>query len=358
MPISISKTTVEKILKAFKINSKTVKIYSQEKGYRNTVIPVELQSGEKLAVIIFKQEPEILDRIKRSNAVTLFLAENGWPVRRPLTNNNEQSILKLSLKDQSCYCCVYNYLPGSTINWESYTQKHIKLLGQVLGYLHQDLENFESQEGFFENQEVLMLEDILSEMSIYFSKKTTLKALTAKLKLNPNKEALKYFKQLLKNLKKIEPQQALHMDFVRSNLLFKTKKIDQINNLRFAFDPAKQKKSRTLTISGILDFEKTAQGPKIVDLSRSLAFLLVDCKYKTEKQVRKYFLYSGYQKRGKQNIEHRELINPLVKFFLFYDFYKFLKHNPYEFLEQNEHFVRTRDYLVDQRMLELIETEL
>lgn len=362
MPINLSSKTVNKILGTFDINAKISKVYPQEKGYRSTILPLKLKSGKKLALVFFKQEPHILDRIRRSNQVMQHLADLNWPVRVPISNQKNQTILKSSVNGRSRYCCLYNYLPGSTISWESYTQKHIKLLGQVLGYLHHDLSNFTQNDYFFENQEILNLENLLLKMSKYFVDENVIKALNSKLKLNPNKNTFKYFRQTLRQLKKIDQQQVLHMDFVRSNILFKQQKIfkqrrtNHQKNSKLAFDPAGKNQSPILTISGVLDFEKTAQGPKIADLSRTLAFLLIDCKYKTEKQVRKYFLYSGYQKRGQQQIKHPQLINPLVNFFLFYDFYKFLKHNPYDNLSQNEHFIRTKKYLIRRKFL--VQTDL
>lgn len=114
------------------------------------------------------------------------------------------------------------------------------------------------------------------------------------------------------------------MDFVRGNILFED-----------------------TDISGILDFEKTASGHTIVDIARTLAFLLVDCKYKPYDKVDKYFLYSGYQKRGRsKDIGNDDDRNQFVEMFLFYDLYKFLLHNPYESLRLNEHHVRTKDILV------------
>jgi aminoglycoside phosphotransferase (APT) family kinase protein len=121
------------------------------------------------------------------------------------------------------------------------------------------------------------------------------------------------------------------MDFVRGNILFS------------GFE-----------ITGILDFEKTALGHPIMDMARTLAFLLVDCKYKTEEKVNKYFVQSGYTKRG----ANKETINDddrglLVEMFLLYDLYKFLRHNPYESLYENEHYIRTKDILVKYGVISL-----
>jgi Ser/Thr protein kinase RdoA (MazF antagonist) len=346
MAISISQNAIHSILKAYNITDKIVNVCPAQTGYRNTIFPLKLAANKKLALVVFKQEPKIIKRIRCSNDITQFLSKRGWPVRVTLTNQNDQSILKVSKNNKSRYVCVYNYLPGHTINWEGYTKKHIKLLGQVLGFLHQDLASFDKTANIFQQKEVLILKDLLLEMNTYFNNKFVQQALKTKLKLNPNKTAWPYFKTLLTKLADIKNQQWLHLDFVRSNLLFQTLSKQQIADPRFAFDADQTDKNQILTISGVLDFEKAAFGPKVIDLARTLAFLLVDCKYKTSTQVRKYFLHSGYEKRGKNKIVYPELLDPLTSFFLFYDFYKFLLHNPYESLEGNEHYVRTKQYLL------------
>jgi len=128
-------------------------------------------------------------------------------------------------------------------------------------------------------------------------------------------------------------RQALHMDFVRGNILFEDTQI-----------------------SGIIDFEKAAVGSPLFDIARTLAFLLVDCKYKPEDKIRKYFLRSGYLKRGKTvltnyTIDGKSALDELINFFLMHDFYKFLRHNPYEALEQNEHYIRTKALLLKRRLI-------
>jgi len=73
----------------------------------------------------------------------------------------------------------------------------------------------------------------------------------------------------------------------------------------------------------------------------------VDCKHKPYIKTYKYFLYSGYQKRGQvKNIGNDNDRNSFIDMFLFYDLYKFLLHNPYESLLQNEHYIRTKDLLI------------
>jgi len=127
------------------------------------------------------------------------------------------------------------------------------------------------------------------------------------------------YERLLSGCCRLPDTQQLHMDFVRGNILFEDERI-----------------------TGILDFEKTAVGHPLFDVARTLAFLLVDCKYKTEDEIYRYFLQSGYHKRGAAKLDYYPgLLERLVEFFLLHDFYKFLRHNPYESLNDNEHFVRT-----------------
>ena len=55
---------------------------------------------------------------------------------------------------------------------------------------------------------------------------------------------------------------------------------------------------------------------------------------------------------GRLDISARRLLEPLLDAFLLYDFYKFLRHNPYESLSANEHFTRTRDLLLARRIID------
>ncbi len=115
-----------------------------------------------------------------------------------------------------------------------------------------------------------------------------------------------------------------------------------------------------VTVTGILDFEKTAYGHPLFDIARSLAFLLIDCKYKDAAKIRKYFLQSGYAKRGQTtlpliNLHTRDtsvsLLEQLIDLFLLHDFYKFLLHNPYESLARNEHYQRTEQLLLERGLI-------
>lgn len=298
------------------------RVFDYQKGYRNEIWPVLASDGRMLNVTFYKREIGIADRIRRADAVSEYLSVQGVPTRKRVDNR----ILTLKSGAETTNICIYNYLPGDTIPWEAYTMSHIKLLGMMMSNIHSFLSEMPANTIFSVYDEYSL---IIERMKIYFSKSAIQNVIKQKLGLRIDIKCLDKYTQLLQILKIRSGQQALHMDFVRGNILFE-------NN----------------EISGILDFEKTAHGHTVVDIARTLAFLLVDCKYKTTDKVQKYFLYSGYQKRGRnKDIGDDTIREQLVEMFLFYDLYKFLLHNPYESLHLNEHYIRTRDILVKRGVI-------
>jgi hypothetical protein len=309
------------------------------KGYRNESNPLVTVGGQIVNIIIYKFEPAIVQTIRNANRTGDFLAQRGYPARRTL----DPRIIKLQSGAWHKYAALYNYLPGQTIAWEAYTMQHIKLLGGMLGNMHLDLRNLP-----IDNYPEVADQYIkhLKIMRSYISDKGVSLALKRKLGLRFNKKDLDQAVRLLKACRRLKNQQVLHLDFVRSNILFSTSSPND--------------SADDLIISGLLDFEKTAYGHSLFDIARSLAFLLVDCKYKTEPQVRKYFLYSGYQKRGNNQLpkvrikdtnQSLDLLERLIDIFLLYDLYKFLRHNPYQSLLENEHFLRTRDLMLSRKII-------
>lgn len=319
-------SVIERILNAYDLSFHA--IYPVQKGYRNSSYGVELADGQIVNLILYKSEPNILPRIKRTHAVSHFLAAEHLPVRHPTAHK----IIKLQAAGMVKYGALYNYLPGYTIAWEAYTKNHIKLVGMALGAMHAALQNFEMSENSVADEYTA----IAYRMQKYFTDLPVRQALQRKLGLQLEDEVLSRFLTLLKLMTNLPHHHMLHMDFVRGNILFDVAQPGDVFSIG------------TTAISGILDFEKTGYGHPTFDIARTLAFLLVDCKYKTPEKITKYFLESGYYKRGnKGTIRYsRQLIAALVTLFLTYDFYKFLRHNPYESLEMNEHFLRTRDILV------------
>ena len=185
--------------------------------------------------------------------------------------------------------------------------------------------------------------ELNNRMKRYFAESGVQKALHSKLQVRPTSEIFDTFEEILKVCEKLPNQQPLHMDLVRGNIVF-----DTAGHYTIQDGP--------VAVSGIIDFEKTAFGHPVFDLARTYAFLLVDCKYKTESKIYKYFFVSGYQKRGEQPLpvityKNKDVLYELTNFFLVHDFYKFLRHNPYEYLAQNEHYVRTRDILMARGLL-------
>lgn len=294
-------------LKAYGLDA--VQVLPVQKGYRNEIYPIII-GNRQLQLTFYKSEPGIKERIERADAVSHFVAEKGLPSRR---RANERTLVFTSDK-RTVYAGLYYYLPGQTIAWESYTKRHLKELGKTLSNLHFSLRDFDT------NGQLSVIDEMLElnqRMERYFNDLGVRAAMRKKLTLELDWEFDRTAARFA-TLRELSVNQ-LHMDFVRGNVLF-----------------------NGTEITGILDFEKTAYGPAVFDIARTLAFLLVDCKYKAEREVRKYFLESGYHKRGASRLDYYpNVLEFLVRFFLLHDFYKFLRHNPYESLKDNEHYQRT-----------------
>lgn len=308
------------------------RLLPMQTGYRNKNYPIILENGKIVNIIIFKREENTQLLIRNSNRVANYLAGQGFPAR----NSFDARILQLTNKQPKQYAAIYNYLPGNTIPWEAYTMDHIKSLGKCMSDMHSVLSGLPKNNLYSITH---ICEQQLQSMQKYFNNPGIISALLSKLNIQISPAILRKFEESLSYYDHLPNQQPLHMDFVRSNILFSHNSSD---------------------ISGVLDFEKTAFGSPVFDIARTLAFLLVDCKYKTEDQVMKYFLKSGYIKRGKANHYYYQIktkigkilpLGELVNYFLLYDLYKFLKHNPYETLNTNEHFLRTRDILISRGLL-------
>jgi Ser/Thr protein kinase RdoA (MazF antagonist) len=326
---SVSEVTLRGMLELYGYTGG--ELLTVQKGYRNEALPYKTKDGRVLNLMLYKNDPEIIHRIKNADSVSNFLAARGLPARC----SADDRIIKLQSSSRQKYAALYHYLPGETIPWEAYTRKHLKLLGKTMSDMHAELCMFDAGNLPDVADEYL---EIVERMRRYFAHPGARHALAAKLQLRVPETVFDQFAAVLGACGQLPGRQALHMDFVRSNILF-------------------NKAGEELEISGILDFEKTARGIPHFDVARTLAFLNVDCKYKPADKVRKYFLQSGYQKRGNARLQALriktgagsvDVLERLVDLFLFYDFYKFLRHNPYESLPQNEHFVRTCELCMDR----------
>lgn len=319
-----------------------VQLLAEQKGYRNTSYPANLANGTTVNLIVYKQEADMRERIRRIHIVSDTLAAHNIPAR---TSYNPK-ILQLQTGSTTQYAALYTYLPGHTIPWEAYTKHHIKLVGMAMGRIHAALKDTTLSSPKVVDECAVICE----RMQAYFSTTGVISALNKKLNLQIDPSIFSFYKTLLQATKQLPGQQMLHMDLVRGNILF--------NPVR-SHDPHVFEEGGYI-ITGILDLEKTSYGHPVFDIARTLAFLLVDSKYKTPKKIRKYFLQSGYAKRGggkipritfTRNDRSYEVLDQLTTFFLVYDFYKFLRHNPYESLHENEHFVRTYAMLIDQKVI-------
>ena len=307
--MELNKNLISNILT--QINLKVESILPSSSGYRNTSIPVITDKGT-YNIVIFKREKDNKEGLYRANLVSNYLYSKGFPTRKLVKT------LKSS-ESPSRYICIYNYLEGKTIPWEMYDMNLLKELGRTMSDMH-FLSNDFNQTNILPSIKTESLE-LLKRMQKYFSTPGVIEAMKNKLKLKLEREYLNSLEDKIKNVSETSSG-VLHMDFVRGNILFDSD-----------IKPEK--------IVGIIDWEKVSFGPYVFDIARTLAFLYVDCKYKDDIKVKKYFLTSGYLKRGKNKNVNLNDLDVLVDFYLFYDICKFLLHNPYESLYQNEHFNET-----------------
>jgi len=317
-----------------------------ESGYRSKIHPFLAQDDRRLALIIFKDEPQSLQRIKNANYVSNFLAVNKFPSRRQA----DSRLLVLRSPHHTNYAGLYDYIAGKTIPWEGYTKDHLKLIGKYMSQMHLILAGLPADHVLGDTADEYL--DILQNMKKYFFDPSVSFAITAKLDLKINVHTFDSTEKILLYCRWLKDKQPLHMDFVRSNLLFME---------------AAHPNDLGVELAGVIDFEKTSYGIRLFDIARTLAFLLVDCKYKSEDKIRKYFLFSGYNKRGPLKFEdihlaykrlRLSLLEQLIDLFLFYDLYKFLRHNPYEYLRFNEHYRRTKLLLAERGKLDLLDKRM
>lgn len=335
----MSQAVAQRVLAKYGLQ--VVAIDAPQKGYRNTSYAATLRNGERVNLIVYKCEPGVARRIQRTHDAANFLQKFELPVRYPI----DERIITLQTGNTRRYAALYNYLPGCTIPWEAYTKHHLKLAGEAMSTLHAAWRLMPTQ-AFTVAEEYAF---IVAHMQAYFSDEPVRQALWQKLGLRVRPSVLHRLRAVLEVCQQLPGQQPLHMDFVRGNLLFRRSQ------------PADRFAHGGVSLAGILDFEKTATGHPLFDVARTLAFLLVDCKYKSPDKIRRYFLHSGYNKHGPQPVrglrltkggQHMNVLEELLNLFLLHDFYKFLRHNPYEFLPQNEHFIRTSNMLRARQMIQ------
>lgn len=333
--MKLSDTQLQSALKLY--GHSFARLDFMQSGYRNTSHIIETSSGMICNLLVYKREDNIEDLIRRINSFSDHLHEVGLPVRHPL----DDRILQMKAVNGYRYASLYSFEHGSTIAWEMYTMKHIKLLGMAMGNLHVLARTYDGELPSVSDE----YRRIIGRMDRYFADKQIVQAIQDKLSLALTMSITNLGK-ILDDVNSLAGQQPLHMDLVRGNVLFR--KAEDAD--RFVVDG--------LALSGILDLERAAYGHPLFDLGRTYAFLLVDCN-KTAEKIYKYFIRSGYFKRGGgevrlfSDVSTAEIFDSLVTLFLAYDFYKFLRQNPYESLQDNYHFLRTRDILIERKVVQL-----
>ena len=324
----LSDELLTRILEGYGIPS--FQLRSARSGYRNISHHVSTRVGE-LNVMLLKHESGITARVDHVDA----LAEHVWRAGVPVRTRYDKRIMLLRGRLDR-YVGVYHFLPGETIPWEAYTMKHIKLLGWALAEFHRAAQSYTGELPSVIDE----YRAIVGRMSRYFARHDVQEAFARKCHLVIDREAMSAWSLLVDECGALPYQQALHMDCVRGNILF-----GNSSDSRFRIGD--------IALTGIIDLEKAAYGPVVFDIARTLAFLYAD-SIKPADKVYKYFISSGYIKRGGWHSDSTmmSLLDELVTMMLGYDLYKFLRDNPYQSLVHNHHFRRTRDILIERKVLQ------
>ncbi len=337
-----------------------IKVEEFKQGYMNYTVRIEIIKGndKNLYTGVFYNINRYHDQyafnfLTEIYEFSKFLYDNKLPTRTAVSNKKGELLTWINEKR---LFGLYNYLEGETIPWESYTRRHLHALGQRLVEFHKlgmsylqkrqikyipswreyvKVDYKKMRAYFIENSETIGMK---LNFAIDFDKLNKVYQ-----KISIDKRAMDSSTEVIDKqgneelvIKDVDEENSrmrtiLHMDFVRSNILFSDKK-----------------QGEYYPITGILDFEKVLVGSVLPDLGRTLAFLFVDCKYKSYDRVLYEFLKKGYCQSVK--VKFREIYVYML-YFLVRDMWKFLQSNPYESLSKNEHYNRTKSLLLNYKII-------
>ncbi|MBD3329774.1 phosphotransferase [Candidatus Dojkabacteria bacterium] len=320
------------------IEGEVIEIEELEQGYMNLVFRIGSEKTSYICIIYNRNrynDSKAQRYLSKSYQAAEFLSQNKIPVRTAYKNRNGGLISRADFGDgKQRLFGLYKFLSGSTIPWESYTRRHLRSLGRTLNQIHRTWAEYENATGDFVKWNEYIEKDSKSMLE-YFNRNEKFIKIKLGVKLD-----FSAYDLLIKSIQTTFQTgfQLIHCDFVRGNILFSQKKLPKV-----------------YPITGVLDFEKVMAAPIQVDLARTLAFLLVDCKYKTREEIIKYFITEGYLWKVEKGIPDSKLnfneIQKLVNYFWMRDLWKLLQCNPYEDLSLNFHYDKTVQKLIKQKLI-------
>jgi Ser/Thr protein kinase RdoA (MazF antagonist) len=352
-------------------NVLSIEIAKIDEGYMNNCIIIRLlPQNQRLVIIIYNtnrySEEKSQNRIKNAYMAARVLNRNSIPVRIPLktATSPPKDFIEINVTDQKTTILgVYNYLPGQTVPWESYTRRHLRAVGLYMRRIHHIWQQEDPNKYPFLPKWTDYIRNDSQKLFKYFKKNQ--QYIKKKLDIEIDLDFIKTLKKQITNSPLHQPHlnQLVHQDLVRGNILF-----------------GSMKKKNIYPIHGIIDFEKILIANPITDLARTLSFLFVDCKYKTIPEIKKYFLDQGYfafetihnqkfpnapkQSKLKQETvtkeKNKKLLTELppfrhIKHFMLYfwvrDLWKLLSRNPYQDLMHNFHYKQTSNRLHAEKVI-------
>lgn len=348
------------LLTYFDINkSNRIEISEFAQGFMNRVLKITFFNNEielSSFVGIFYNSNRYNSLESREFLIALdkiaeLLREKGIPSRVAIKSDKEERVINLygvEFHDKKRYFSLFELLSGKTLPWEAYTRRHLRSLGMMQGKIHSAFldiyeelnvveigliptwsQYIKSDSGRLQNYLEKNNETILNKLDIELSIQKIQNSIN-----NVSSFSCPYNDPEYKS-------QLIHGDFVRGNILFSDIKSDLI-----------------YMITGVMDFEKLMLANSEIDIARTLAFLIVDCKFKTVEDIIKYYLNEGYNTLGTvDNRQKKILFSKLENYMIYFwlrDFWKYLESNPYEDLLNNEHFMRTIKLLAERELIKFI----
>ncbi len=343
--LTISSQLVEQILKdnykKLIANPQTPLLRKFNEGYMNNCLEISFPNRDgKFIIIVYNALnyflPKHKAQLEQAYETAEILSRHGIPCRIPHKTDTGRHLIEVKIpgSENKHFFGIYNFLPGSTLPWEGWTRRHLRSLGSTMAKMHEiwkaariDTQNLPEWNSYLNHD--------YEHLCGYFIKNAPY--IQSKLSLKFDKEACDQLIDSIKQLSQSFESQLIHYDLVRGNVLFSDKKEKLI-----------------YPIIGIIDFEKVMLAPVIVDIARTLAFLIVDCKYKTENEISRYFFDEGCLAQSENQQAKKfslEALKPLVLYFWLRDLWKFLLSNPYESLKENYHFNKTVEQLIKHKLI-------
>lgn len=139
----VSETTLREALARFPVAQKAATFHYLYGGIRNAVFLVKLPR-EKFVLTIYKPDPEVEQRVKRSLEIFSFLHSRGFPVPEMMRTKDGGLYTSKDVLGARRFVSLHHYIYGRRIF--PYREEQIFGVGKVMSRLHHTLREFPNRE--------------------------------------------------------------------------------------------------------------------------------------------------------------------------------------------------------------------